>query len=235
MSVGALGNSSPPPERRDGWLLWSQLEEGPLHGTRSRIAIVSGRWHRCSRGRHACSPRKSYRLSHKRERRGPQSLGALPCILPGCSPEHRILRRRQVKQLQTIRVQISVAVFPLPVPEKCAPPTYAALTRRRLVWGWPSVATKRICRGPEALPPVFFLGEGGLIASEKFIRGRNSLGTGLRCSVRGVDESTDEAPVALVRDVTGYRADEAVRTFVRVEDRDWQRKLHEAVLSRESG
>jgi hypothetical protein len=64
---------------------------------------------------------------------GPQSLGALPCILPGCSPEHRILRRRQVKQLQTIRIQISVAVFPLPIPEKSAPLTYAALTRRRLV------------------------------------------------------------------------------------------------------
>jgi F420-0:gamma-glutamyl ligase len=50
-----------------------------------------------------------------------------------------------------------------------------------------------------------------------------------------VDESTDEAPVALVRDVTGYRADEAVRKIVREEDRDWQRKLHEAALSRESG
>lgn len=55
------------------------------------------------------------------------------------------------------------------------------------------------------------------------------------CSDRGVGESTDEAPVALVRDVTGYRADEAVREIVGEKDRDWQRKLHEAALSRPSG
>jgi hypothetical protein len=49
-----------------------------------------------------------------------------------------------------------------------------------------------------------------------------------------VDESTDEAPAALVRNVTGYRGDEAARKIVGEEDRKRQRKLHEAALSRRS-
>lgn len=44
--------------------------------------------------------------------------------------------------------------------------TYAALTRRRLVWGCPSVETKRICLGGGTLLPPFFWGEGWLIASK---------------------------------------------------------------------
>lgn len=50
--------------------------------------------------------------------------------------------------------------------------THAALTRRLLVCGCPSVETKRICLGAEGsvggmlLPPPFFWTEGWLIASE---------------------------------------------------------------------
>ena len=42
----------------------------------------------------------------------PVAMRALPWILPGCSPEHRILRRRQVKQLETKRDYISITLFP---------------------------------------------------------------------------------------------------------------------------
>lgn len=86
-------------------------------------------------------------------------------ILPGCSPEHRILRRRHVKQLHQTKSDVSLLTDKI-IFNGVPGSTYAALTRRRLVCGCPSVATKRICLGAEGLPPFFFLGEGGLMASQ---------------------------------------------------------------------
>lgn len=97
-------------------------------------------------------------IHHQQDTRNRDTL----CILPGCSPEHRIFRRRHVKQLNQNESDVSVLTNKIMLNGV----TYAALTRRRLVCGCPSVATKRICLGAEGLPPFFLLGEGGLIASQ---------------------------------------------------------------------
>jgi hypothetical protein len=67
------------------------------------------------------------------------------------------------------------------------------------------VATKRICRCAEPLPP-FFLGEGGLIASTGVSRGRDPLGKRYFLL-----DLSDENWRSLFEDVAGYSADEAVR------------------------
>ena len=94
--------------------------------------------------------------------------------------------------------------------------TYAALTRRRLVCGWPSVATKRICRGG-GLP--LFLGEGGLMASQVLavvpthwvsvclsqVRGSDRSARGGSAVATRVDCWTDEATGEVVRKKDGLR------------------------------
>lgn len=132
---------------------------------RSLTAFAGARSIRCIRGRHACSRNKSYILPSYStvskvfaSGRFCTSYLVVHQNIESCAGDmlNNYIKRESDVSILTDEIIING------VPGS----TYAALTRRRLVWGCPSVATKRICLGAEGLPPFFFFGEGGLIASQ---------------------------------------------------------------------
>lgn len=112
-------------------------------------------------------------------------------FLPGCSPEHRIFRLRQVRHLFKPE-KGAVRFFGLKIRRHGeSEKTHAALTRRRLVWGNPSVETKRICFGGGITPPPVLGGEWWLIASlsSSVITAHWALVLGLRHGLNGAGGS----------------------------------------------
>lgn len=127
---------------------------------RNRTAFVRERSLRCIPSRRAYSPSTFCTLPSVNQHSDNRGTGCRD--LPGCSPEHLILRRRHVRQLEDPHPCQLHGMAGLGIQRF----TYAALTRRRFVCGWPSVATKRICLGAEEVPPFFFLGDGSLMTSD---------------------------------------------------------------------